>query len=117
MASGDARLSRSEPPECRNSLWKYRISWRTRRLGNGRASLTLAFLQAPKPPRRSIRVVTSQLASPAPVFGCVCETDSAGPAPSNESNVDNSLIRDGELFCDDHESVFALVRHGMGFEI
>ena len=50
----------------------------------------------PKPLRRSIRVVTSQLASPAPVFGCVCETDSAGPAPSNESNVDNSLIRDGE---------------------
>jgi hypothetical protein len=48
MASGDARLSRSEPPECRNSLWKYRISWRTRRLGNGRASLTLAFLQAPE---------------------------------------------------------------------
>ena len=35
----------------------------------------------PKPLRRSIRVVTSQLASPAPVFGCVCETDSAGPAP------------------------------------
>jgi hypothetical protein len=40
MASGDARLSRSKPPECRNSLWKYRISWRARRLGNGRASLT-----------------------------------------------------------------------------
>ena len=55
----------------------------------------------PKPLRRSIRVVTSQLASPAPVFGCVCETDSAGLAPifpllANESNVDNSLICDGE---------------------
>ena len=38
---------------------------------------------------------------PAPVFGCVCETDSAGPAPTlpllaNESDADNSRMRDGE---------------------